>query len=213
VTPNRRVALYVGGAVALAAVALAAQLATHPGDVPTKTSLSRSAAQPTRESNHASAPASAAVARCKAADLRVSYVQVPEGMLIWSTNFTLTNAGASACSLVGYPELDFKLASGATATAALTDATAAPYDPVNAGVRDSIPETEIGIAPGAPAYFYVASTTRSDGPCDLTQKFTVTIRVPGDPGPGAALADFTPASCGATIEGMVSPFTPVPPSS
>ena len=237
---RRHVMTPVGGALALAAIVGSTQFAMRTGGAPAKTAASGggsptavapapvpsvrpltkpsappSAASTTPDVNalYASASALAGAPRCKATSLRVSYVQAPEGMLMWSTNFTLTNTGSTACSFAGYPTLGFNVATGAAATAALTNSNTAPFSPVNGGALDSIPATAFGIGPGASAYFYIASTTRSDGPCDLTHRFTVTLRFPGDQGPGAMIRDFTPASCGSSPEGMVSPLTPVPPSS
>lgn len=239
-TARHRAVVPVAGAVAVAAVVVAGQLVTQSGGKPVNTTTANVATSPAPAADpgadvthpskssvpgpvfatpttnvtalYASASALAGAPRCKASNLTVSYVQLPEGMLKWSTTFTLTNTGSSACSLGGYPRLGFQRESGATASATFTDATEAPYGPVVAGMVQSIPEMAFGIAPGASAYFYIASTTGSDGPCDLSHLFTVALRLPADQG-AAVLKNFTPASCGIDPQGMISPLTPVPPAS
>lgn len=136
-------------------------------------------------------PGEAAVV-CRVADLRLSNDGGDAGAGNRANVFGVTNAGAAACSLSGYPVVSLLDAQGRALTAVRTDQTAAVATPVT-------------VQPNTKAYFDIAwnvvpNEANGERVCPAVAR--VSLRIGSDPAALAIPLAFTP--CGGRIR--VNPF-------
>jgi membrane-bound inhibitor of C-type lysozyme len=136
-------------------------------------------------------PGETAVA-CRAADLRLSNDGSDAGAGNRANVFGLTNAGAAACSLSGYPVVSLLDAQGRALTAVRPDQNPAVVTPVT-------------VQPNTKAYFDIAwnvvpNEANGERVCPAVAR--VSLRVGSDPAALAIPLAFTP--CGGRIR--VNPF-------
>jgi membrane-bound inhibitor of C-type lysozyme len=129
---------------------------------------------------------------CRAADLRLSNDGGDAGAGNRANVFGVTNAGAAACSLSGYPVVSLLDAQGRALTAVRSDQNPAVATPVT-------------VQPNAKAYFDIAwnvvpNEANGERACPAVAR--VSLRVGNDPASLALPLAFTP--CGGRIR--VNPF-------
>jgi hypothetical protein len=116
-----------------------------------------------------SGPADSSSPSCSASQVSLSAQDLPLSSGDVATAITVQNLGPSPCSLTGYPTISFSSVQSAALGAPITNgiADAALFEP--SGFSSTTANTQVGVAVGASATFYVEIPTRGSSSCPVVE--------------------------------------------